>query len=139
RWDGAVRGRRGRQVMRRVGGGFWGPRQESAEELAARWCTTMEHLARLLPTAGAAVPASDTAPGAPAGGGPLTIWRTVPASGRPADVLRLPHPDRAAPGEEFRESLLRAVRSAQEDDGWSAARSEEHTSELQSRENLVCR
>ncbi|MBM7089363.1 hypothetical protein ACFTXK_26680 [Streptomyces sp. NPDC056956] len=107
--------------MRRVVRGFWGPRQESAEELAARWCTTLEHLARLLPTAGAAAPGSDTGPGAPAGGGPLTTWLTVPVSGRPADVLRLPHPDRVAPGEEFRESLLRAVRSAQEDDGWSAA------------------
>ena len=48
--------------MRRVVRGFWGPRQESAAELAARWSTTLDRFARLLPE--------------------LTgSWHTVPASG----------------------------------------------------------
>ncbi|MFF8030265.1 MULTISPECIES: hypothetical protein [unclassified Streptomyces] len=83
--------------MRRVVRGFWGPRQESAEELAARWSTTLDRFARLLPEA----------MGTSAGGPPA--WRTVPASG-PARTLR---PDESA--------LLGALRSAQAADGWSAA------------------
>ncbi|MFJ3983401.1 Imm52 family immunity protein [Streptomyces fungicidicus] len=48
--------------MRRVVRGFWGPRQESAEQLAARWSTMLDRFTRLLPeTTG--------------------TWRTVPASG----------------------------------------------------------
>lgn len=76
--------------MRRVVRGFWGPRQESAEQLAARWSTTLDRFSRLLPEA-----VSET-------------WRTVPASG-PGETLR---PDAAA--------LLGAVRAAQAADDWSA-------------------
>ncbi|MEY7979807.1 hypothetical protein AB8O53_26210, partial [Streptomyces pilosus] len=58
--------------MRRVVRGFWGPRQESAEELAARWSTTLERFAALLPEAAA---------GRAAGAGAAGQWRTAPASG----------------------------------------------------------
>ena len=58
--------------MRRVVRGFWGPRQESAEELAARWSTTLDRFARLLPqTTG--------------------TWHTAPASG-PAETLQPTEP-----------------------------------------------
>lgn len=82
--------------MRRVVRGFWGPRQESAEELAARWSTTLERFAALLPEA---VPGGRTA----------GQWRTAPASG-PAGTLRT---DEAA--------LLSALRTAREADPWAAA------------------
>src|SRR5690606_41758652 len=36
-------------------------------------------------------------------------------------------------------STHRRIAGLHRDSGWSGARSEEHTSELQSRENLVCR
>ncbi|CAL9452063.1 hypothetical protein [Streptomyces pilosus] len=86
--------------MRRVVRGFWGPRQESAEELAARWSTTLERFAALLPEA-----AAGRAAGARAAG----QWRTAPASG-PAVTLR----PEAAP-------LLDALRTAREADPWAAA------------------
>ncbi|GAA2287233.1 hypothetical protein GCM10010415_67790 [Streptomyces atrovirens] len=58
--------------MRCVVRGFWGPRQESAEELAARWSTTLDRFPRLLPqTTG--------------------TWRTAPASG-PAETLQPTEP-----------------------------------------------
>ncbi|MFE7236697.1 hypothetical protein [Streptomyces sp. NPDC057580] len=38
--------------MRRVVRGFWGPRQETAEELAGRWKLLLERIAALLPAAG---------------------------------------------------------------------------------------
>lgn len=83
--------------MRRVVRGFWGPRQESAEELAARWSTMLERFAALLPEAAA-------------GGGPgAGQWRTAPASG-PAETVRA---DRAA--------LFGALRTAREADPWAAA------------------
>ncbi|MFF9484424.1 Imm52 family immunity protein [Streptomyces sp. NPDC014676] len=58
--------------MRRVVRGFWGPRQESAEELAARWSTMLDRFARLLPQV-------------------TGTWRTAPASG-PAEVLQPDEP-----------------------------------------------
>ncbi|MEU3103648.1 hypothetical protein [Streptomyces griseoflavus] len=82
--------------MRRVVRGFWGPRQESAERLAARWSTTLERFAALLP---------DAVAGGPAG----ARWRTAPASG-PAGTVG---PDEAA--------LLGALSTAREADPWAAA------------------
>ncbi|MFJ5111635.1 hypothetical protein ACIQAD_13455 [Streptomyces sp. NPDC088551] len=102
--------------MRRVVRGFWGPREESAEELAGRWKPTLDRLAGLLPVAGSDS-GSDSRPAGsrPAGSrsvadAPLTspwTWRNVTASG-PAAELR---PDEA--------SLLAALRAAQAADGWS--------------------
>ncbi|MGX9883838.1 Imm52 family immunity protein [Streptomyces sp. NPDC002276] len=37
--------------MRRLVRGFWGPREESVEELADRWAATLDRLAQLLPEA----------------------------------------------------------------------------------------
>ncbi|MFE1509513.1 hypothetical protein [Streptomyces sp. NPDC058726] len=82
--------------MRRMVRGFWGPRRESADELAARWSTTLERFALLLPEAAA-------------GGRTEWEWRTVPASG-PAETVR---PDEA--------SLLGALRTARDADPWAAA------------------
>ncbi|RZB15880.1 hypothetical protein StrepF001_29455 [Streptomyces sp. F001] len=78
--------------MRRVVRGFWGPRQESVEELAGRWSATLDRFAQLLPEAGAE-----------------RTWRTVPASG-PSVAVRS---DEA--------SLVGALRTAQAADDWSAA------------------
>ncbi|MFD7277566.1 hypothetical protein ACFV80_11105 [Streptomyces sp. NPDC059862] len=83
--------------MRRVVRGFWGPRQESVEELAGRWSATLDRFAQLLPEAGAA------------GAGAEWTWRTVPASGPSAAVRS----DEA--------SLAGALRTAQAADDWSAA------------------
>lgn len=80
--------------MRRVVRGFWGPRQESAEELAARWSTTVERFAVLLPEAV---------------GHAEWTWRTVPAAGAGETVGT----DEA--------SLLGALRTAREADPWAAA------------------
>ncbi|MFJ2159826.1 hypothetical protein [Streptomyces sp. NPDC087856] len=44
--------------MRRLVRGFWGPREESVEELAGRWKATLDQLTRLLPQA--ALPAEWT-------------------------------------------------------------------------------
>ncbi|MBT3151555.1 hypothetical protein HTV45_11780 [Streptomyces sp. CHD11] len=82
--------------MRRVVRGFWGPRQESAGELAARWNSTLERFALLLPEA-----AADGRTG--------WEWRTAPASG-PAETVT---PDEA--------SLLGALRTARDADPWAAA------------------
>ncbi|MEU3946297.1 hypothetical protein [Streptomyces sp. NPDC029526] len=58
----------------------------------------------------------------------MTTWRTVPAAGdgRPSETVRLPDPADAGtagadPAGDLRETLFRAVRAAQEADGWSAA------------------
>lgn len=50
--------------MRRLVRGFWGPREESVEELAGRWKATLDQVTRLLPHA--ALPAEWTAVSAPA-------------------------------------------------------------------------
>lgn len=52
--------------MRRLVRGFWGPREETVEELAGRWKATLDQVTRLLPQA--ALPAEWTvvsAPGSP--------------------------------------------------------------------------
>ncbi|MEV5931648.1 hypothetical protein AB0L56_02480 [Streptomyces sp. NPDC052079] len=87
--------------MRRVVRGFWGPRQESAEELAARWSTTLDRFALLLPEAAGG-------PGE-AAGHPAWTWRTVPAAG-PAETIGSDE-----------SSLLGALRTAREADPWAAA------------------
>ncbi|MFF1274471.1 hypothetical protein ACFVZC_13820 [Streptomyces marokkonensis] len=87
--------------MRRVVRGFWGPRQESAEELAARWSTTLDRFALLLPEAVGG-------PGETAGA-PSWEWRTVPAAG-PAETVRSDE-----------SSLRGALRTAREADPWAAA------------------
>lgn len=79
--------------MRRVVRGFWGPRKESADDLAARWSTTLERFALLLPEA--------------VGG--AGEWRTVPAAG-PGRTLQ---PDEG--------SLFHALHTAREADPWAAA------------------
>ncbi|WP_043259960.1 Imm52 family immunity protein [Streptomyces hokutonensis] len=56
--------------MRRLVRGFWGPREESVEELADRWAATLDRLALLLPEA--ALPGE---------------WNVVRASGGPATPL----------------------------------------------------
>src|SRR5690606_40391411 len=68
----------------------------------------------------------------------------VPTPKGLAHALRLPAPasDDAVPGllQEAAGALLETCRSedwAEREGAWSALRSEEHTSELQSRENLV--
>ncbi|MFL4948395.1 Imm52 family immunity protein [Streptomyces sp. MMS24-I31] len=76
--------------MRRLVRGFWGPREEPAEELAGRWNGTLEQLTRLLPEAGL--------PG---------MWRVVRASGPPSLV--------PADGA----SLLDALSVARAADDWS--------------------
>ncbi|MFF5298614.1 hypothetical protein ACFY5F_04570 [Streptomyces sp. NPDC013161] len=50
--------------MRRLVRGFWGPREESVEELAGRWKATLDQVTRLLPHA--ALPAEWTVVSAPA-------------------------------------------------------------------------
>ncbi|CAL9435915.1 hypothetical protein [Streptomyces sp. enrichment culture] len=118
--------------MRRVVRGFWGPRRESAEELAERWSTTLIRFSRLLPAAGAPAPEgrpsgasapASPAPQHPSPGAPLTTWRTVPAAGdgRPSEIIGLPDPAAGDPAGALREALLRALRAAQEADGWAAA------------------
>ncbi|MCX4535871.1 hypothetical protein OHA79_14070 [Streptomyces sp. NBC_00841] len=74
--------------MRRVVRGFWGPRQETAEELAGRWKLLLERIAALLPAAG----------GGPGAGGEWT-WRRIHGSRRPT-ALRADE-----------ESLLAALRA----------------------------
>ncbi|MER7925176.1 hypothetical protein ABTY96_18915 [Streptomyces sp. NPDC096057] len=49
--------------MRRLVRGFWGPREESVEELAGRWKATLDQVTRLLPQA--ALPAEWTVVRAP--------------------------------------------------------------------------
>ncbi|HEY9368225.1 Imm52 family immunity protein [Streptomyces sp.] len=72
--------------------GFWGPREESVEELAVRWTRALDQVTRLLP---------------PEGGGAWE-FRRVGASG-PAAVVT---PDEA--------SLTAALRATQAADGWSS-------------------
>ncbi|MBK3571688.1 Imm52 family immunity protein [Streptomyces sp. MBT62] len=58
--------------MRRLVRGFWGPREESVEELADRWAATLDRLALLLPEA--ALPGQWDMAGA--SGGPATPLST---------------------------------------------------------------
>ncbi|WP_418958480.1 Imm52 family immunity protein [Streptomyces tritici] len=78
----------GRVVVR----AFWGPREETVEELAARWARTLDGVARALP---------------PQGGGAWSL-RRVGASGAAAVVT----PDEA--------SLTAALRAVQAADDWSS-------------------
>ncbi|MFG2330678.1 Imm52 family immunity protein [Streptomyces sp. NPDC048604] len=71
---------------------FWGPREETVEELAARWARTLDRVTRLLP---------------PQGGGAWTL-RRVGGSGAAAVVT----PDE--------ESLAAALRAVQAADDWSS-------------------
>ncbi|MFI1534095.1 hypothetical protein [Streptomyces anandii] len=76
--------------MRRLVRGFWGPREESVEELAGRWAATLEQLTRLLPQAD--LPAT---------------WDMVRASG-PATPVNAERP-----------ALLGALKAARAADDWS--------------------
>ncbi|WP_406418283.1 hypothetical protein OH809_32295 [Streptomyces sp. NBC_00873] len=78
--------------MRRVVRGFWGPRQETAEELTRRWKLTLDQLAEILPAGGS---------------GAVWTWWQIHSSGPATDLL---------PNED---SLLTALRAAREADGWS--------------------
>ncbi|GAA1427937.1 hypothetical protein GCM10009601_40040 [Streptomyces thermospinosisporus] len=80
--------------MRRVVRGFWGPRQEPAEALAARWSTTLTRFAELLPDA-VQKTADDGS----------RTWRTTEST----------------PVRPDEKSLLEALRAAQAADDWSAA------------------
>ncbi|MGW6374801.1 hypothetical protein ACWFRB_01890 [Rhodococcus sp. NPDC055112] len=82
--------------MRRVVRGFWGPRPESVDAVAARWLTTLDELSVMLPAAGP-----------PCGPGEPWNWRHLHGSG----------PDTDLPAN--RDSLLAALRSAQSADDWS--------------------
>ncbi|GAA0632561.1 hypothetical protein GCM10009535_05340 [Streptomyces thermocarboxydovorans] len=80
--------------MRRVVRGFWGPRQEPAQALAARWSTTLTRFAELLPDAVHKTSDDGT-------------WTWLTADSTPV------RPDE--------KSLLEALRAAQAADDWSAA------------------
>ncbi|MFI9821676.1 Imm52 family immunity protein [Streptomyces sp. NPDC052013] len=80
--------------MRRVVRGFWGPRQESTEALAARWSTTLTRFAELLPAA---------------------VRRNAD------DGARTWHTTESVPVQPDEKSLLDALRQAQSADDWSAA------------------
>src|SRR5690606_41337263 len=81
-------------------------------------------LSRRLPNRTLATGASTTPPGGRLGPAPNAARRTRSARAGPP------------PADSRRAGQIRSRRSSR--DHWHAARSEEHTSELQSRENLVC-
>src|SRR5690606_40381099 len=71
--------------------------------------------------------------------GPLHLVDETMQSGCAFDLDLLLPPGRHDDGDPHRAMPPVSAWSARNDDAISASRSEEHTSELQSRENLVCR
>src|SRR2546430_6625269 len=69
----------------------------------------------------------------------LFPYTTLFRSGHPADLSRAPRRGRLSRGADLLSRSPAVLASQQRDECRAAARSEEHTSELQSQSNLVCR